>query len=228
MTGLALAGCGTLGAARSGSLTITSGVNQAATEISHLNSEISIVSRDSASLKEDVESLKENLGNVVADLVTAKSDLRQAQSLISTRPAPTHTAICKSVNIVRIDAKNVDNDDQFVAGFISGLHNTDANLKTQESRLRLSANLVRDLSTATLTSISGPVPTSTQMEVSLTQASRAQTLAASTSSSTIASMSTDLRKMHSALNVLVSQTGCGAKINASNPFAPVPGRESPS
>lgn len=185
--------------------------------IDTFNSNVNLLVRDASALGVDVNALKDNLGTEVADVASAKSDIQRSNALIASIPTPAHSSLCASARLVRTDATNVANDDQFVSGFISGLMSTQRSVAIEEVMVHTTdLALHQELGTASAAVIN--VSAEPEVNAALNAASIAQTLATTTANTIVANLNSDAHVVFRALNSIISLTRCGVPVAEPSPL----------
>ena len=183
-----------------------------------MRSEVSKLSRDASALGVDVQALEANLGSETADVASVARDLQFSQSLASSTPGIRHNAICNSVARVRTDATNVVNDDQFVDGFVEGLTKTRTSVAKEAVTVRSHDVSMRAAIRADPGAGYGSVPSESQVQVVLSEAIAAGSLARTTANSVVASLNANASEVFTLLNRAIVSTRCGTEVHVPAPL----------
>jgi len=190
------------------------------TDNARVEEDLAKVRREASALNEDVASLVSTTSNETSDLEMVRQMTASAESLAQQPGKVSNNRVCQAANAAAADARNVADDAQFSAGFISGLATTEAVLRRDATGLARDEARVR-AEQRSLLNLAPPLGvTAVAVDRALAQASAAKTGAISRTNETIATVNADVQSAFESANQAITAGSCGPPLVLPTPLAP--------
>lgn len=170
-------------------------------------------------LTSDAAALAATYATDASDLHNARSASASLTTALSRTPAPSHSVVCTEVTSLKKRMTAVADDDEFLAGFISGLVMSEGDVAKDATTVKaVAAHLRTLLSTGSLW-LGTVIPTKGEVTTNLHDAGAALATAQNTTTSVVNKAQASLTKLFVTADAVITSSACGATLAAPSPFS---------
>ena len=189
-------------------------------DVHELRRAIATLTKAARALTSDASALDATYAADAKDFGAALSASSSTSSAVIAKPTPSHKAVCEKVASLDRRLTTVANDEEFLAGFISGLEISEGGVATDITSVKSAEAQLQELRTKHSVWIGEPPPTSRTVTAILDTGAAAIAAASSTAASVSNATRSAIDRVFASSNDVIASADCGGAIATPPQFSP--------